>query len=488
MKKPLKSTFIGLLLLFLTLAMCAQQQVNNLYFIENTPIRHKINPAFQPQNDFYIGVPFAGCSTFNIGNNSFAASSLMKSKLEFYDNVYPVTLINAQSQISIIDVGFKHKEAFWNFGISTNLDANIEVPKDMVKFMLYGNANFINGQPQLTNNILNFQKFSMEANLITEISAGYSRTFDKKWSVGATLKYLYGTGNISAQFENFDLASGVDEWKINANGTINIATPLNINIQKDLSSVTIKNPTNFGSYLSPIGTGGALDLGATYKPYDNILLGLSITNLGFISWNNKVNKVGVSFDYTLNDSKQFTSNSYENLISQALIDTILLKLKDASILTTSYHSYKNMISPTLNASVEYGFQDTPISLGLLSTTTFRNSSVYQDITTSLNYRPKDWLNMVLSYSLLNGRGSNVGLGMGAKIGIVNIFFSTDYIPLIYTNIPTSLFANSDSTSYPTQTTTPNYIRLPYNTNKLNFAFGINLVFDKIKKNSNNEIK
>jgi hypothetical protein len=46
MKKILYSILIAILLTGVSSA--SAQQVNTLYFLENAPMRHTINPAFQP--------------------------------------------------------------------------------------------------------------------------------------------------------------------------------------------------------------------------------------------------------------------------------------------------------------------------------------------------------------------------------------------------------------------------------------------------------
>ena len=46
----MKTTFRNLLIavLLMSTSIVSAQQVNTLYFLENAPMRHIINPAFQP--------------------------------------------------------------------------------------------------------------------------------------------------------------------------------------------------------------------------------------------------------------------------------------------------------------------------------------------------------------------------------------------------------------------------------------------------------
>mgnify|MGYP003553487268 FL=1 len=53
------------------------QQVNTLYFLENAPMRHIINPAFQPVSKVYVTLPAMGYTSLWAGNNAFDMSSLV---------------------------------------------------------------------------------------------------------------------------------------------------------------------------------------------------------------------------------------------------------------------------------------------------------------------------------------------------------------------------------------------------------------------------
>lgn len=478
--RTLQIIFIFLCTTLLMPGIKAQHQTNSLYYIENSPLRHNFNAAFQPLSDFYISLPFCGNTSLEMGNNTFSASSLLGSKLELIDKMSSITLLNAQMHMSLINFGFRHKSAFWNFEVATKLNTTMGIPRDMFKLILFGNANIVNGQPQYTNNNFDLKNFSLNANLITEYSVGYSKNISSKWTIGAKFKFLYGTANLMAYFNDFYLSTGVDSWKITGSGLVNIATPMHLNINTDLNSFSFSKPNSFTDYIAPIGVGSSLDLGINYKPSDNIQLSLAVNNLGYMKWNKNANNIALNFDYKLDDSQHFTSNSYNNIITKALIDTILSKFNQSANISSSSRHFSLRTSPTINASLEYGILNSPFTLGLLSTTNIINSKLYQDITTSCNYKPKDWINMSISYSILNGKGSNIGFGFGIRAGIANIFMTTDYIPITYTNIPTSIFYSAQEKQNLSSYESTRYIRIPYNTNRLNFAFGVNFVFSRTK--------
>ena len=51
----MKRTILAALVAMITLGTNAQQ-VTTLYFLENSPMRHSINPAFQPVSSGYISL------------------------------------------------------------------------------------------------------------------------------------------------------------------------------------------------------------------------------------------------------------------------------------------------------------------------------------------------------------------------------------------------------------------------------------------------
>ena len=53
------------------------QQINTLFFLENAPMRHTINPAFQPVSSGFINFSPLGWTTTAGGNTSLTLSDLV---------------------------------------------------------------------------------------------------------------------------------------------------------------------------------------------------------------------------------------------------------------------------------------------------------------------------------------------------------------------------------------------------------------------------
>ena len=69
--------FLMVALLAATTIALNAQQVTTLYFLENAPMRHTINPAFQPVSNGYLNFTPLGWMSISAGNNSFTMSDLI---------------------------------------------------------------------------------------------------------------------------------------------------------------------------------------------------------------------------------------------------------------------------------------------------------------------------------------------------------------------------------------------------------------------------
>ena len=447
------------------------QQVNTLYFMENVPVRNYLNPAFQPLNNFYLGFPVLGYSQFNVGNNSLTLKDFAYNdasgnpiwfmnkngnKDKFFNVLKPSLLFQTNFQINILDVGLRTGKAYWSFSLTEKAESQIGLPRDLMKLLLYGT-------PDKDQNTYDFTTLGADATLYTEAALGYSRKVNKKLSVGGKLKLLLGTANVSTSLNDLKLNAGMEEWRLVGNGSINYSSPVDLN-GNSFKTFDPNTDLTVNRWLKPSGMGGGIDLGAVYKVVDGLTVSAAVTDLGFIRWSKNLKRMNFSadakfsgLDYTV---KIKTVDDFKDF-ADSVFNTIKDSKKDS---ITSNSTYTTYTSPKLNIGVEYAVLRNKLSFGLLSRTMFHQSLPYEELTASINGRPIDWFNMSLSYSVLNGRMSNIGAGLGLRTGFIHWFLSADYIPVKYATV--------DMTSASLQANTP----VPYSTKGVNLALGINFVF------------
>jgi len=452
--------FLAISSIFIAAPLKAQL-ANTLYFIENAPVRHQFNPAFQPLSNFYFSLPAIGNTQLSFGNNRLTVSSLELSKAGVLSSLQSSANVGAEIYTNLIGFGFRNKAAYWTFSATAKSIVNTTLPSDAFKLLMYGNAETLNGIPTLSNSIFDLSNLHGNGTGFIEAALGYSREINEKWQVGVKLKYLHGIAGSKLKINALQLESGLDNFRINGNGTLYSSYP-------DMDNISVN------TFLKPSGIGGAIDLGATYKPIKNLEVAASVSDLGMISWTGKnVSNNTSSLDYMFSGINGFNiSNVLKGINAGNLTDSIYDDISQNLQESTSYESFTTSLSPRINLSAEYKFLNEKLSVGLLGSTKVMNSKIYPEITTAFNVKPINWFNFSLSYSVLNGRGSNIGAGLGVRIGFINLFAAADFIPMHYTPLNTPININLKDVGMGNISLS----KLPYKTERLNLAVGFNIVF------------
>jgi len=469
---------IRMLVLCLISIVCSNfiiaQQASTVYYMENVPNRHILNPAFQPLVHLYVSLPIIGFSQMNVSNNSITLNDIVKNengtisyfydsddlKKDFFDALKSTAIFRTHSQTNLIAVGYKHKNIFLSFSVTEKFDATIVLPKNLPNLFLYLSPTFIGNSFDLTKLQTDFTAYS-------ETAFGYAHRVSDQWSVGGKLKYLSGRANISNTNTKIVTDLSTDQWKFNIQGVANMSSPLEVNIGEKFQSISVITPSNFFDWLKPSGMGIGIDLGLDYRLTKNINLYASIIDLGFITWN----KNTLNVDYSMDQS--FSNYYYKRVLDKLIVknemfDSLKTILKNSK---TESKTYTTKTRAQLNVGAEYTFPTNYFSVGLLSNTQFYNQIVATEITFSTNAKPNEWLNASLSYSIINGKMSTFGAGLGLKTGFVHWFISADYIPVFNSTLPLSHFGF----------TTPINVPIPLNSSSYNFSGGVAFVFDTPKR-------
>ena len=468
MRKQIRNSLAVVLLLISSTTYA--QQVNTLYFLENAPMRHLVNPAFQPVSNGYLNFTPLGYTSFWIGNNSFSMSDFVftnpmnpnstitvlhpdANRDAFLKKIRKTTLIDGEATMDILGFGFRVKEkGYFTFGIMEHLDMGGNIPRDFFHFMLGGGMEDISGG----NNYFNLGGFGTNVNVYTELAFGYSHKINDEWTVGGKLKFLMGTAHARINANTLDLNASIDEWHFNGQMDVELAGPLNMSaipdgatiqdiISSDFSSLLpLENGdlmSTIGTFVKPAGYGGAIDIGFPYKPIEQVQITAAVNDLGFISWGKKTSaKMSASMDTTFVGVGDFDYGDYvvdgvfstDSLLSD--VKNNAAGLLDAARVGSKKGGFTNMVSMKLNVGVDANFWDNRIGVGILSRTRLYNRKLYEEVTIGAALRPCNWFNLALSYSLVdNGHYSSIGAGLSfMPYDGVNLTLALDYIPTVYT--------------------------------------------------------
>jgi hypothetical protein len=443
------------------------QQVNTLYFLENAPMRHTINPAFQPVSNFYFTLPVIGYTSVWLGGNSLTMSDIIFTnesgqtitalhpsvKGDLWKKLPKMLTIDADIHTNILSFGWRvHDKGYAHFNISERIAFGAGIPKT-----IFGNTEKID----LAN--INLTLSNASASVYTDISFGYSHNINDQWTVGAKLKLLLGQTYARGIFDQLSLTSSPEIASLIGEGRLQMAGIVEDIVIGGINDSNSKK--NILSYIKPAGYGGAVDLGVTYKPITNLQITAAVSDLGIIHWNNssaaslRIDTTFTGFgdfvyeDYVHNGS--FQTNSFVNDIKDNLSQyRNILHITDITA-----QSFNQVLNAHLNVGIDANFWKNRIGVGIYSHTRFHNKSVSEELTLGAAFRPFNWFHLATSYSFMNGKWSNIGAAISiATYDIFMLTIAADYVPLSYAYLPS----------------VDKYI-LPYKTSGFNIAFGIAIV-------------
>ena len=455
------------------------QQVTTLYFLENAPMRHTINPAFQPVSNGFVNFTPLGWMSFGAGNNSLTLSDLI-----FVDNnpnspTYGQTInalhpnadkalllkqirsslfVNGDVTLGLFNFGLRLSDAgYLTIGINERIETGYTAPKSIFNFLLGGGMQDLEG----VNNI-SLSGFGLGVTAYTEIGGGYSHKLNDQWTIGGKLKLLLGQAYAGYNSKRMNIDASYQEWRLYGEMGLDISgagmngdyigrivdekTALEVvdgfstgnGIQMD----SLFNMSNIASFLKPSGYGAAIDFGFTYKPLEQLQITAALNDLGFIYW------IGSRFNCTIDTTfvgvGEVNYGDFRdedgNFSTQMLMDSAMQNMRGLLNGIHLAHSGKGrakMVSARLNIGLDANFWENRIGVGVVSATRLYNARLYEEITFGLAFRPVNWFNIAMSYSLLNnGKYSNIGAGLSLMpYDGINMTLAMDYMPTSYAGIP-----------------------------------------------------
>ena len=490
MKKILYGILIAILLTGVSSA--SAQQVNTLYFLENAPMRHTINPAFQPVSKFYLTLPIIGYTSLWTGTNGWTMSDFLfkgpngqtitpfhpDAPINWLDKQPNTFAIDADANFNILGFGFRiKKNSYLHINISEHITLGGHVSSSIFKLNDLSSGNIA--------------PISMGGNAMayTDFALGFSHNINRKWTVGGKIKVLVGQAHMGLKVNDLKFATSLDSLHAMGNGSLQLAAPLNFStlpndpsqlgdydvseLYENLNGLANLNSTNINDIynaakeiLKPAGMGVAFDLGFTYKPIKQLQLSASVTDLGFIRWHNYASTkfsidttfTGVDLEYgDYGDLNGFDTDALMNDLSEHMAGySDGIRIDDIE----KGFPYINMLTANLNVGIDANFWDNRVGVGVYSRTRFYNSQVTEELTFGAAFRPVNWFNLAASYSFINGNWSNIGAALSlAPYDGIMLTLATDYIPMSYAK------ATMEETN----------ISLPYKTSGVNVSFGIAIV-------------
>ena len=416
------------------------QFLRTSYFMEGTHYRQQLNPALAPGRG-YLNLPVIG--TFNASVNSstlgyqdvmdiidnteggdFFKSDAFINKLDNLNN------LNVNLSTDILSAGWYKGKNFWSFNIGLRNDIGASIPKGMFEFMREMDGLSADDNLERLSNIN--QKVghqSLEINSYAEVGGGLARNITERLTVGARVKALLGVGNLKLDINNITVNSNLSGYNTGDLNDLNGRAEIRVDATLENSSKLIElseddgviDEIEFGTF-GLAGYGLGIDLGASYKLMDKLTLSASLLDLGFMKWsknNTSVAKATANQSYDLTNS----SDRYEFVDKVASGEVLNFDMLNMTLDKSAQKDRSTSLTSTLVLGAEYELLGDLLAVGALYTGRFAKPETLNELTLSANIRPKNNLNLALSYSLWQGSGKT--FGVAAKLG--PIFVGTDYM-------------------------------------------------------------
>lgn len=444
-----KLGYKGLLLLggMMMLGEAAQAQyLRSSYFMEGTSARLQLNPGLQPTRG-YFNVPIIGSFNMSASSNVLGTSDiidLMDSGSDLYSNDKLFDRLKADNRLNvnlntdILSFGWYRGKGFWSVNVGLRADFGAALAKDMFSMMRTMNGFALedvagtNQSYSLSNQTLNMKAYA-------EIGLGYSRRITEKLTVGGRVKVLLGLARAEMNINQFDLNLDVpnpqytnyadyesrgelspSDWygahyDYSANGNV-ITTLKGGGMTFDNDGMIEDFDLDAGD-LGIAGSGFGIDLGASYKVWDNLTVSASILDLGFLKWKESETTVA-----TVSGEAHETidASNYDRYIGGDFLSFERFDFEEGS---PEKVKTKTRLYSTLLLAGEYGLLNNKLSVGAMYTARFAEPKTLNELTFLATFRPKNWLNAAISYSPIQASGKSIGLAV--KLG--PLFVGTDYM-------------------------------------------------------------
>ena len=428
------------LLLFFCFGLCGcgafAQTESTLYFMNSLPQVVDANPAIMPRYKLSIGLPIISSVGAMYSNNGFTYNDIIsktdgvvKADLtKWSQSLAEKNYVTVAVQTDLFRFGYRLNPRMYLMTSATVKGYNrMMLPKGLASLLVDGTAPLVgtysNTSPQ------------EEGLSYLETAVGMAYKINSNLTVGGRLKYLKGLANVTTESSSL-LIQIDDTYKISATGQADIRTSGIYSLNKSGYNVS----DHVSDYLK--NTGWGLDLGGTYKFMDKLTVGVSLTDIGYITWKNDTYQYTLdpaTANYTFSgiDVNKLLDNNSGYLSAQA--DSIKKKfqMKEAA-----RGSYNTMLPGKLYLSGSFELAKN-LNIGALFFTEKFKGRYASGLTAAVNKHFGKWLSTSLTYTVSNRSYNNIGLGISFNLSPIQLYVVGDNL----LRAPATLIANKNLNAY-----------------------------------------
>lgn len=312
---------------------------------------------------------------------------------------------------------------FFSFNHSFRYHTYVDYPAELPQLLLQGNSQFIGETITLDNDI---QITGYHA-----LGFGLGYTFDNL-TIGAKAKFLSGFADATTDEDRNSLSLFTDpdvyQITLNSNYILNTASAIDYdNVFNSSLDLSYRFSELFTEPFFSGNTGWAFDLGANYE-MDKLSISASIIDLGKINWDTDADRLSSikntqydGFDVSGEITGTGSSGSFENAL-----DT----LEDALDFERTATSYSSRLPVKSYISGKYQLTD-KYSFGILYAYENFRTQTNHAVAFGGNAQFKKWLNVGLTYAIINDRFDSLGMNLTLQSNSFQAFIVTDNIVSLF---------------------------------------------------------
>lgn len=387
------------------------QGLRTSYFMD-VPNRLEMNPALLPSVGY-----FNATSTGEYTSNSLTIDKLLDvtditdkgntipDKDGFVNQLLDNNKIQSNAAFDLLSFGFYTGKSFWSFHAGIRIKGQGSIPKEVFEL-----ANDLNDLENLRDYTIPELQLGYQG--YGEAGIGYGRQLTDRLTIGGRINVLIGLAQSSMKMKNLQIRRNGDYATVIPQDTELTLSPGNkfdtVEEENDFyeNDGTMYLDKMYPDHFAVSGFGMGFDVGASFRILNELTVSAAINNLGFFNWNNSM----------VSEAQSREVNIYD--LSNDLIDGDILAFENAR-----KENVRRSLNPVLNLGAEYGFLNNKLSVGILSSTCFGGIFASSELTLSGNYRPSSWFGATLSYSVIQSKFKDVGIGL--KLG--PLFIGSDYL-------------------------------------------------------------
>ena len=434
-----------IILLFSCITYSQNKQV--LYGFSEIPQSLIINPGANIDNDWYMGVPMISHIHANVGTSGVSVYDVFADDGKDFNQKLR-TAINGMKdtdffavnqQLEIFSGGFAfgssyEKNEYLSFGMYQETDVFIYFPKDYATLALEGNQSNI-------NKVFDLSDLNASGELISVLHVGYNKKVNKKLTVGARAKFYSSVLNFSStKNEGSFVTRNGDNNFYDHIFDLDLALRTSGFEDEDNSDGNINDASTLAKRLLFSGNDGlGFDIGFTYKMSDQLVFDASLQDIGFLSHTNNIKNYELSgsliFDginpifpetgegQTAEDYWEGVSENFEDLVDLKETRSSYTTWRPVKFNSAIRYAFGKKVEKECNCIAEEGNYLNAIGLQLFGV---NRPKLPQVAFTAYYYRQLfNQFRIKATYTIDTFSYNNVGLGISAHLGKMNIYAMVD---------------------------------------------------------------